>query len=249
MRRADQRGRQPGALGPVKARSWTDLPQQGSDAEGMPHALHPEAPDWFGIDDWARSAAVVGGVEVPYLEVADPVDGNVTLTLDRAFDVTVPEEHAYWVVWFTAQAVAMGIGWTAHPGARCARTQPPFRGLPEQGQALELGTVVPGSEGIKPSMEERGVQNHPSAPEWFSVSRWPCKGVRIDGIGVPYLEMGLPLEGQVRLQLDQRMSIGLPTSLAYEVPRFAAHAIAMGMGWTAHPSAEGARLRVPFRGL
>jgi hypothetical protein len=72
--------------------------------------------------------------------------------------------------------------------------------------------------------------------------------VVLDGRAVPFLR-ATPLDGgQVHLNLDRRLGVTLSADEAERVVPFVADAIAVALGYTAHPDAErdGPKVRHPF---
>ncbi|QDP67015.1 MAG: hypothetical protein Unbinned3138contig1000_57 [Prokaryotic dsDNA virus sp.] len=63
----------------------------------------------------AGYTAVVDGREIPRLMVYERSD-QITITLDRRFEIDVPREHSGSVCWMIANALAIGEGYS-HCGA------------------------------------------------------------------------------------------------------------------------------------
>jgi hypothetical protein len=82
------------------AEDWPELPHESSLSFPGPFEHHE---------------VVVAGRSVPFLQ-ADPVDGGqIDLTLDRRFGLMLTVEEAERFVPFLAHAIAVALGYTAHP--------------------------------------------------------------------------------------------------------------------------------------
>ena len=73
--------------------------------------------------------------------------------------------------------------------------------------------------------------------------------VVVDGWSVPFLKASLQGESRVRLVLDDRMGIDLEAGEAERVLPFLADAIAVALGYGAHPRGDGPELppKLPHR--
>ena len=65
--------------------------------------------------------------------------------------------------------------------------------------------------------------------------------VVVDGWRVPYLEAHIPSEDRVMLVIDQRLAMEFSVEEAERVVPFVADAIAVAMGYGAHPNPETSR--------
>jgi hypothetical protein len=69
------------------------------------------------VGPFERHEVVVGGRIVPFLH-ATPVDGgNVDLTLDHRFGLTLSVEEVERFVPFLAHSIAVALGYACHPDA------------------------------------------------------------------------------------------------------------------------------------
>ena len=70
---------------------------------------------------------VVGGWSVPLLQAQPKPGGQVTLLLDRRFGIDLSVEDAQRFVPFLAEAIAVALGFNAHPSEREPKNLPPLR--------------------------------------------------------------------------------------------------------------------------
>jgi hypothetical protein len=76
------------------------------------------------IGPFEEHRVVVSGWEVPLLEATFSPGGMVSLTLDRRFGLDVPVADAERVVPFLANAIAIALGYAAHPRDDMAEPKP-----------------------------------------------------------------------------------------------------------------------------
>lgn len=67
---------------------------------------------------------VVNGWQVPLLAAEMRPGGQITLTLDDRFDLDLPVADADRVVSFLADAIAVALGYSSHPGVGAEEAKP-----------------------------------------------------------------------------------------------------------------------------
>jgi hypothetical protein len=77
----------------------------------------PKPPEWM-IGPFEEWRVVIEGREIPKLQARkfESRPGTVSFLLDHRFGLDVPEELAYQVAWYVANAMAIGAGY-AYLGA------------------------------------------------------------------------------------------------------------------------------------
>ncbi|HEX8082420.1 MAG TPA: hypothetical protein VF557_19590 [Jatrophihabitans sp.] len=88
------------------------------------------------IGPFKSHAVVVNGYRVPYLDACPTEGGKVLLTLDNRYMIEVPVSDLDWLVQFIANCLAVGAGYTCHPGTEGAPE--PIRRT-GYGRMVELG--------------------------------------------------------------------------------------------------------------
>ena len=73
----------------------------------------PKRPDWI-VGPFEEWRVIIEGREIPRLQARRGTDGMVHFPLDHRFGLDVPEELAYPVACYVANAMAIGAGYAWH---------------------------------------------------------------------------------------------------------------------------------------
>lgn len=55
--------------------------------------------------------ASLDGVEIPFVQLIDAINGTIIVILDKRFATNISKEDAIDFVWFLANAIVIGMGW------------------------------------------------------------------------------------------------------------------------------------------
>ena len=108
---------------------------EGGDGDEPPLAPAPSAVEYIG--PFSHHEVLVGGRSIPFVTATPLAGGRVCLTLDGRYDLDLTLQDAERIVPFLADAIAVALGFSAHPHREWEQPvpRPPF----PRWNAIELG--------------------------------------------------------------------------------------------------------------